>query len=105
MFGRISLQNLDTVSRQLRQLRHQLAQDELLHAMLTQPGLSMAELAKHLHWPNKVKVQRVMQELSEAKFVKRRGRTGHYELTVRGESEATEIAQTTRPTLMELRIV
>jgi Mn-dependent DtxR family transcriptional regulator len=85
MFGRISLQNLDTV------LRHRRVQDELLHAMLVRPGISLGRLAKRLHW-NKMKVYRVMQELGEDKFIRQK-RDGHYVLTERGESEAAEIAK------------
>ena len=70
-------------------------QDQLLRAMLDNPGYSLMQLAEHLLWrfdngkPNKGKVQRMMTTLSKGKpkLVEKR-RDGHYVLTDQGEKEA-----------------
>ena len=68
-------------------------EDEVLRALLDQPGRSLYELADYLCWltaknePNKNRVHRVIKELVKAKLVEQ-GRDGHYELTKKGEIEA-----------------
>jgi len=73
-------------------------QDDVLRAMLDEPGLSMMEMAKHLDWntmdgkPHKVKVFRVLKELVKSKLAEKR-RDGHYVLTTKGTAEAEKIPQ------------
>jgi hypothetical protein len=68
-------------------------QDELLRAMMEQPGLSLNDLAKRLEWmtavdgrPNKRRVQIEMEALKRNKLVEQR-RDGHYTLTKKGGEE------------------
>jgi hypothetical protein len=72
-------------------------QNQVLHAMLEQPGYSFIELAEHLGWmtttdgkPNKQRVYRIMQDLRKAKLVEPL-RDGRYILTKKGEQEAAEL--------------
>jgi DNA-binding MarR family transcriptional regulator/5S rRNA maturation endonuclease (ribonuclease M5) len=71
-------------------------QNQVLRALLEQPGLSLNEYAKALLWntaagtPNKVKVQRVMADLAKAKLVEK-GRDDRYVLTTKGEKEAEKV--------------
>jgi hypothetical protein len=68
-------------------------QDDVLRAMLDEPGRSLLELAEHLHWltmegkPNKQKVHRMMDKLKQDKLVKK-NRGDRYVLTNAGEEEA-----------------
>jgi hypothetical protein len=68
-------------------------QDDVLRAMLEQPGKSLLELTKHLHWqtmqgePSKQKVHRVMMKLKQAKLVQQ-DRDDCYLLTPKGKVEA-----------------
>jgi hypothetical protein len=70
-------------------------QDDVLRAMLDQPGLSLVALAEYLNWntmdgkPNKTKVHRVLKELAKGKLAEKR-RDGHYVLTKKGEEEAAK---------------
>jgi hypothetical protein len=68
-------------------------EDDVLHAMLDQPGKSLLELAKILNWrnthgePNKQKVHRVMLKLKQAKLVEQ-DRDDCYLLKPKGKAEA-----------------
>ena len=68
-------------------------QDDLLRAMLDKPGMSITEMADHLHWrmidgrPSKGRVHRMLKDFTKAKLVEQR-RNGHYILTKKGEEEA-----------------
>jgi hypothetical protein len=71
-------------------------QNDLLSAMLNDPGRSLIELAEYLLWntqkgqPNKLKAQRMMEKLAKDKLVEKR-RDGHYVLTKKGEEEAKNV--------------
>jgi hypothetical protein len=73
-------------------------QDDVLRAMLDQPGLSVKGIAEDLLWntmdgkPNKTKVYRLLKELAKGKLVEKR-RDGHYVLTKKGTEEAEKIPQ------------
>src|SRR5205823_1903379 len=67
-------------------------ENDVLRALLNQPGLSLTGMAEHLHWntmdhkPNKQKVHRVLHELTKSKLVERQ-RGGRYALTKKGTEE------------------
>lgn len=73
-------------------------EDDVLRAMLDNPGISVKGLAEELLWntmnhkPNKTKVYRVLKKLAKGKLVKQQ-RDGHYVLTKDGEEEAAKIPQ------------
>jgi hypothetical protein len=87
----------DTEKEALEQ-RGQTDQDEVLRAMLKNPGASTSELANFLDWfmadgkPYKMRVHRVIQELKKHKLVEQR-RGGQFVLTGNGEAEAEKIGE------------
>jgi hypothetical protein len=93
MIWSIFAQSITSEEREAIEEAGHVEQDELLRAMLDQPGRSLVQLAEHLLWltmkgdPNKTKVYRMMRDLQKIKLVEQR-RDGHYVLTDKGQKEA-----------------